>query len=289
MLKRDLSSRDASAIITCDDNWSCAGITSHESTNKHDRTSREAASNNNNPLYYRTRCMWHVCTYLWSQSDYKKSKTILNHCDEFEPSILSTTVRTKNEAFLRANRWQTCKYCVSLMIKNIKNHRWSLYGSEGSRSTLWDKRILLFHLEFLTSTIAKNLIKKVIKHHRRKYQRENSDNRRVICRELTRWPAAREGIVIAKTCFYEKCGARIWHAWKKRGTTLWMTTMGLRSGNVGREGILEARRFNDRALTHPYLTRKRCVRPNKVFRGGVKAEVGWRQKCSRARGARDAP
>ena len=165
--------------------------------------------------------MYVTCVRAWSQSDYKKSKTILNHCDEFEPSILSTTVRTKNEAFLRANRWQTCKYCVSLMIKNIKNHRWSLYGSEGSRSTLWDKRILLFHLEFLTSTIAKNLIKKV-----------------VICRELTRWPAAREGIVIAKTCFYEKCGARIWHAWKKRGTTLWMTTMGLRSGNVGREGIL---------------------------------------------------
>ena len=141
--------------------------------------------------------------------------------------------------------------------------------------------VLNFHYCIrVRSCEAKNLIKKVIKNHRRKYQRENSDNRRVICGELTRWPAAREGIVIAKTCFYEKCGARIWHAWKKRGTTLWMTTMGLRSGNVGREGILEARRFNDRALTHPYLTRKRCVRPNKVFRGG------WRQKWGDGRNVR---
>ena len=73
--------------------------------------------------------------------------------------------------------------------------------------------VLNFHYCIpVCSCEAKNLIREVIKNHRRKYQRENSDDRRVICRELTRWPAARGGIVIAKTCFYEKCGARIWHA-----------------------------------------------------------------------------
>ena len=152
-------------------------------------------------------CDMSVCVCAWSQSYYNESKTILNHYDEFEPSILSSAVPTKNEMFIRTNRWQTCKFY----------HRWSLYRSEGLRSAFWDQRILTFHLEFLTSTIAspcvhvrceaKNLIKKVIK-----IIAENVSEKTAMID--VSFEAAREGIVIAKTYFYEKCGAHIWHAWK---------------------------------------------------------------------------